>query len=105
MLPQKTAFRSLVAGLTRLSHQCRSGNRRRSGVKASSTWLATSRAEFSAGAGRSGCAHLTHYTVEYREWGDGPPLVLIPGLAGGFELLGPLARQLAQHYRVISYHL
>jgi len=74
-------------------------------VKASSAWLATSGAEFSAGVGRSGCAHLKHYTVQYREWGDGPPLVLIPGLAGGFELLGPLARRLAQHYRVISYQL
>jgi pimeloyl-ACP methyl ester carboxylesterase len=30
---------------------------------------------------------------------------LIPGLAGGFELLGPLARLLAEHYRVISYQL
>jgi 3-oxoadipate enol-lactonase len=32
-------------------------------------------------------------------------LVLIPGLAGGFELLGPLARLLAPHFRVISYQL
>src|SRR6266478_5921294 len=55
--------------------------------------------------GRSGCAHLKHYTVQYREWGEGPPLVLIPGLAGGFELLGPLARLLADNFRVISYQL
>ena len=74
-------------------------------MKASIGWLATSGAEFSAGIGRSGCAHLKHYTVRYREWGEGPPLVLIPGLAGGFELLGPLARLLAEHYRVISYQL
>jgi pimeloyl-ACP methyl ester carboxylesterase len=31
--------------------------------------------------------------------------VLVPGLAGGYELLGPLARLLAQHFRVISYQL
>jgi pimeloyl-ACP methyl ester carboxylesterase len=74
-------------------------------VKASIGWLATTGAEFSAGAGRSGCAHLKHYTVQYREWGDGPPLLLIPGLAGGFELLGPLARLLADRFRVISYQL
>jgi pimeloyl-ACP methyl ester carboxylesterase len=43
--------------------------------------------------------------VDYREWGQGPPLVLIPGLAGGFELLGPLARLLADDFRVISYQL
>ena len=74
-------------------------------MKASTGWLAASGAQFSAGAGRSGCAHLKHYTVRYREWGNGPPLVLIPGLAGGFELLGPLARLLAEDFRVISYQL
>jgi pimeloyl-ACP methyl ester carboxylesterase len=79
--------------------------RERSGVNASAGWLAGTGAEFSAGSGKSGCAHLTHYTVEYREWGEGPPLVLVPGLAGGFELLGPLARLLAEHFRVISYQL
>jgi pimeloyl-ACP methyl ester carboxylesterase len=30
---------------------------------------------------------------------------LVPGLAGGFQLLGPLARQLACNFRVISYQL
>ncbi len=74
-------------------------------MKASGEWLSALGAEFSAGAGRSGCAQLKHYTAEYREWGDGPPLVLVPGLAGGFELLGPLARLLAEHFRVISYQL
>src|SRR5437667_10373247 len=69
------------------------------GVKASPGWLAATGAEFSAGTGLSGCAHLTHYTVEYREWGDGPPIVLIPGMAGGFELLGPLARLLSRSLR------
>jgi pimeloyl-ACP methyl ester carboxylesterase len=74
-------------------------------VKASMDWVATSGAAFSAGLGQSGFAHLKHYTVEYREWGEGPPLILVPGLAGGFELLGPLARILAQRFRVISYQL
>jgi pimeloyl-ACP methyl ester carboxylesterase len=74
-------------------------------VKASTDWLQETGAEFSPGAGIHGCAQLTHYTVEYREWGEGPPLVLVPGLAGGFELLGPLAKKLAQNYRVISYQL
>jgi pimeloyl-ACP methyl ester carboxylesterase len=62
-------------------------------------------AEFSPGEGRSGLAHLRDYTTRYCEWGDGPPLVLVPGLAGGFELLGPLARCLARRFRVISYQL
>jgi pimeloyl-ACP methyl ester carboxylesterase len=74
-------------------------------VKASQEWLAASAAEFSAGEGRSGYAHLKYYTAEYQEWGDGPPLVLVPGLAGGVDLLGPLARLLARDFRVISYQL
>jgi pimeloyl-ACP methyl ester carboxylesterase len=32
-------------------------------------------------------------------------VVLVPGLAGGYELLGPLARLLAHDFRVISYQL
>lgn len=74
-------------------------------MKASTEWLLTTGAEFSPTSGRSGCAHLTYYSVDYREWGEGPPLVLVPGLAGGFELLGPLARILARDFRVISYQL
>lgn len=74
-------------------------------MKASSEWLNAVGAQFSAGNGLSGYAQLTNYTAEYCEWGDGPPLVLVPGLAGGFELLGPLARMLATDHRVISYHL
>ena len=74
-------------------------------MKASAEWLAVCGAEFSAGLGRSGFAHLRHYTAAYREWGEGPPLVLIPGLAGGMGLLGPLAKLLANHFRVISYEL
>jgi pimeloyl-ACP methyl ester carboxylesterase len=74
-------------------------------VKASPAWSATTGAKFSAGIGQGGSAHLTHYTVTYEEWGDGPPLILVPGLAGGYALLGPLARLLAKDYRVISYQL
>jgi pimeloyl-ACP methyl ester carboxylesterase len=74
-------------------------------VKASPEWLAAVGAQFSAGAGFSGCAQLTHYTADYCEWGEGPPIVMIPGLAGGYELLGPLARLLAAEHRVISYQL
>src|SRR5690349_16804102 len=81
-----------------------SGCGRRS-VQASLDWLAGSGAEFSPGVGHSGFAHLKHYTARYCIWGKGRPLVLVPGLAGGFELLGPLARLLAEDFQVISYQL
>lgn len=37
--------------------------------------------------------------------GRGEPLVLVPGLAGSWQLVMPLARRLARHYEVISYSL
>jgi hypothetical protein len=67
-------------------------------VKASSAWLSSTGAIFRATGGTPGCAHLTNYTVDFCEWGDGPPLVLIPGMAGGYELLGPLAKILAKDF-------
>jgi pimeloyl-ACP methyl ester carboxylesterase len=37
--------------------------------------------------------------------GRGEPLVLVPGLAGSWKLLLPLARELARHFEVITYGL
>ena len=74
-------------------------------MKASIDWLESTAASFRATGGIPGCVHLTNYTVDYCEWGSGPPLVLVPGLAGGYELLGPLAKNLARDFRVISYQL
>jgi pimeloyl-ACP methyl ester carboxylesterase len=68
-------------------------------------WLAASGVEFHPGAERTGTAHLRHYAARFCVWGEGPPLVVVPGLAGGFPLLGPLARVLAREYQVIAYQL
>lgn len=68
-------------------------------------WLESTGATFLPRGGLAGAAHLTHYTVEYRIWGEGEPIVLVPGLAGGLGLLGPLAKILSQHYKVICYQL
>ncbi|WP_406697568.1 alpha/beta hydrolase [Singulisphaera sp. Ch08] len=38
--------------------------------------------------------------VDVVQMGQGDPLVLVPGLAGGWKLLAPLASQLARHYQV-----
>jgi pimeloyl-ACP methyl ester carboxylesterase len=49
--------------------------------------------------------HLQHYPCEYLAVGEGDPLVLVPGLAGGCELMGRLIQELAQRFQVISYQL
>jgi len=41
--------------------------------------------------------------LEVIEIGKGDPIVLVPGLAGGWRLLTPLARKLARRNRVILY--
>jgi pimeloyl-ACP methyl ester carboxylesterase len=74
-------------------------------VKASMDWQTSSGAQFSAGGGSTGFANLQNYTARYCVWGTGTPIVLVPGLAGGFELLGPLASWLARDFQVISYQL
>jgi pimeloyl-ACP methyl ester carboxylesterase len=74
-------------------------------VKATIDWRTASGSAFLPHEGTVGHAQLKHYTARYAEWGEGPPLILVPGLAGGYELLGPLARLLAEHFHVISYQL
>ncbi len=74
-------------------------------VIATHKWLTASGAAYQATDGHTGVADLRHYNAAFCEWGRGQPLVLIPGLAGSYELLGPLARELARHYHVISYRL
>ncbi len=68
-------------------------------------WLSASGASFRSSSHRIGLAHLKYYTARYQVWGEGPPLILIPGLAGGMDLLGPLACLLSTNHRVITYQL
>ncbi len=70
-----------------------------------STAWQTSAKELDAAHAFGGHAQLSHYTAEFREWGDGPPLVLVSGMAGGIDLITPLATQLSLHFRVIGYQL
>ena len=74
-------------------------------MQASLQWMNSAGEQYSPGGGRAGRAQLSNYSVEYREWGEGPPLLVVPGLAGGFGLLGPLVRELESSFRVISYQL
>jgi pimeloyl-ACP methyl ester carboxylesterase len=74
-------------------------------VKASTDWLTASSVAFPPSVERTGTAHLRNYAAQYCVWGDGPPLVVVPGLAGGLALLGPLVRELAREYQVIACHL
>jgi pimeloyl-ACP methyl ester carboxylesterase len=74
-------------------------------VVATDQWFSSSAAAFRALGGRTGVAELAHYSAQFHEWGRGRPLVLVPGLAGGVDLLGPLARELSRNFHVISYQL
>jgi len=74
-------------------------------VKASVDWFTAVHRRFTANQSSSKFVHLTKYTAEVREIGSGSPLVLIPGLAGGSELLDPLAKSLSEDHHVFSYQL
>jgi pimeloyl-ACP methyl ester carboxylesterase len=74
-------------------------------VKPTADWLNATNRKYLADARSSAFVHLGKYTAELHESGTGSPIVLIPGLAGGFELLGPLARSLAGDHHVFSYQL
>ena len=74
-------------------------------MKATQEWINTTSRNYHAKARHSAFVHLGRYTAELFETGSGSPIVLIPGLAGGFELLGPLARALGDSHRVYSYQL
>jgi len=74
-------------------------------VKATEDWLSATDRKFFSSAKTTGFVHLGQYTAELCDTGTGEPIVLIPGLAGGFELLGPLAAPLATNHRVLSYQL
>lgn len=74
-------------------------------MKATRQWFEVSGITYRPEGGRAGTAHLRHYAARYCVWGKGPPLVLVPGLAGGLELLGPLASALANDFQVIGYQL
>jgi hypothetical protein len=39
--------------------------------------------------------------LKAQSWGQGEPLLLVPGLAGGLPLMAPLVRQLSQDFQVI----
>ena len=43
--------------------------------------------------------------VEVVRLGRGEPIVVIPGLAGGWKLVWPLVRDLARHFEVITFGL
>jgi pimeloyl-ACP methyl ester carboxylesterase len=74
-------------------------------VKATEDWLNAASRKYLADASTSSFVHLGKYTAELHESGTGSPIVLIPGLAGGSDLLGPLARTLAADHHVFRYQL
>lgn len=74
-------------------------------MRLSAKWYRRLSERFGPKEARVGVVHLRHYTAKYLVVGDGEPLVLVPGLAGGYELLGRLVRVLAHQFKVICYQL
>ncbi len=74
-------------------------------MKATSKWINGTNGGCGLNIHNSQVVHLGQYTSEIDESGDGNPIVLVPGLAGGIGLLAPLARRLAERSRVYSYQL
>lgn len=74
-------------------------------MKATANWLNATNRRYLAGSRSSAFVHLGKYTAELHASGTGSPVVLLPGLGGGFGLLGPLARSLANHHHVFAYQL
>ena len=56
-------------------------------------------------SGRRTQLRLGGELVDVIRLGKGDPLVLVPGLAGSWKLVLPLARRLARHHEVITYGL
>jgi len=74
-------------------------------VKATQDWLNATSRKYLANANTSAFVHLGKYTAELYQTGAGEPIVMIPGLAGGFELLSPMAGALACRNRIHAYQL
>jgi pimeloyl-ACP methyl ester carboxylesterase len=74
-------------------------------MQVSNRWLRMSNCAGLASNGLRSVADLKSYNADFMEWGSGPPLVLVPGLAGGIALVEPLAIELSQHFRVIALEL
>jgi pimeloyl-ACP methyl ester carboxylesterase len=55
--------------------------------------------------GRCAQVRLDGELVDVIRLGKGEPLVLVPGLAGSWRLLLPLARRLARRFQIITYGL
>ena len=72
-------------------------------MKAAGDWLAYTGTDYAPAHDQMGWAHLHSYSARFGVWGEGAPLVLVPGLAGGMRLLGPLIRALAKDHQVISF--
>ena len=74
-------------------------------MKATKLWHRLSGPQFLPEEAHSGFAQLPSYTPEYMTVGEGQSIVLVPGLAGGYGLLGRLAGLLAKDFHVVTYEL
>jgi pimeloyl-ACP methyl ester carboxylesterase len=87
---------------TRLLGQGHRGNSMRLAAKWHRSWTMLS--DLSE-RGRVDSVRIDGEWVDVVRLGQGEPIVLVPGLAGSWKLLVPLAQQLARHFEVFIYGL
>ncbi len=66
--------------------------------------LAAALARFDREAAR-GVVHTGRYRMRYRSWGDGPPLVIVHGMADRARSFALVMARLAARFRCVAYEL
>ncbi|MSU76752.1 MAG: alpha/beta hydrolase [Gemmataceae bacterium] len=74
-------------------------------MKATESWSTTMNGDYGLLSHNSQVVHFDQYTSELSSLGQGSPIVMVPGLAGGIGLLDPLAKRIAERCRVFAYQL
>ncbi len=74
-------------------------------MRLAAKWQGSWKWESGLDPGRVESVRVSGEWVDVMRIGRGDPLVIVPGLAGSWKLLWPLARDLARHFEVFVYGL
>jgi len=72
-------------------------------VIASSAWNSHFGFDYNLTPSSSEFLSLKKHSIKACVWGSGTPIVVLPGLAGGMDLLAPFIHELSKDFQVFSY--